>query len=164
MKKLFVIILILASIVAWGQQAKKVKLATAAVIGTTAHAHYTQTVSWAAPYTMQWILTPAAASRTDSTVLIFEGSIDGTTWYKTNLPGEPVVTAGTNTSATYYACSSSLNMKATSTASTYVGASLFYTPSFYLTPPYFRATVTHYEPSGTTTQTTTVTGYLYVKP
>lgn len=164
MKKLFIIILVLASVVVRGQQAKKVTMANAAVIGTTAHAHYTQTVSWAAPYTMQWILTPAAASRTDSTIMIFEGSIDGTTWYKTDLPGTPVITAGTNTTATYYPDSQSVGVKATSTASTYVGASVFYTPTFYLTPPYFRATVTHYEPSGTTTQTTTVTGYLYVKP
>jgi hypothetical protein len=160
MKKYITVILVLMSALAFAQTTKKVTMASSSATTGSAHSHYTVTpITWAAPYSLQFSFVKDAVEKEDSTNVIFEGSIDGTTWYKTSLPGTPVTSAGTNTTMTYYTNSAMLGIAATSTSSVYTGGSAFWYPSFYLTPPYFRATVTHYG-----TGTITTTGYLYVKP
>lgn len=160
MKKLIVTLLVLVSVVTMAQQPKKVTMASSATVAGANHAHYTVTpIVWAAPYSLQFSFAKDQVEKEDSTNVIFEGSIDGTTWYQTSLPGTPVMTPGVNTTMAYYTDSNILSMMATSTATVYAGGSAFWTPSTKLTPPYFRATVTHYG-----TGTVTTTGYLYVKP
>lgn len=156
MKKFITIIFVLLSVVAVAQVSRKTTLASAATVTTTTY--YAIPVSNCPSWTMQWSIAKDAIVKTDSVLLHFEGSIDNTTWYKTSLPGTPVTTAGTNSTFTFSSSIASLAVAATNTASTYAGGSAFYTPSFYLTPPYFRAVVTPISGS-----TVTVTGYLYTK-
>lgn len=162
MKKIFVTIFVMLSFVAFSQTTsvgKKIVLANAVTVTNVAHSHYEIPVPSAVSYSMQWSFSLNAAARTDSTVLTFEGSIDNTTWYNMTICGTPVTSAGANTTITYSSTVASTAINATNTSLTYAGGSMFFFPSFYLTPPYFRATVTHYG-----TGVVTVTGYLYTKP
>jgi hypothetical protein len=159
MRTLFIIFVLIAGMAsAQTTGSRKITMASSQAITGANHAHYAIPVGEAVSYTMQWYITSEAVETIDTATIEFEGSIDNTTWYKTSLPGTPVSGTLTNTTVTYYSGVPSTNFTPT-TAAAWNGGSLFYTPTFYLTPPYFRATVTH---GGT--GTITVSGYLYAKP
>jgi hypothetical protein len=160
MRTLLVLILALLTgmVMAQPQSSKKITMAYDQDIVNASHAHYAIPVSGAWDYSMQWYITSEGIETIDTATIYFEGSIDNTTWYKTSLPGTPVSGTLTNTTITYYSGVPSTNFTPT-TGAAWNGGSIFYAPTFCLTPPYFRATVTH---GGT--GTITVSGYLYAKP
>lgn len=95
-------------------------------------------------YTLQFYLDHITGS-SDSTNVTFEGSIDGTTYYKVDV-GTPIVSTLTWTSAAAH-----LKMATTD-------GSAMYFPTTYVTFPYLRAKVQHFE-----TGTVRVKGWVYLK-
>lgn len=81
----------------------------------------------------------------DSTTIIFQGSIDGTTWYKID-PGTP-----TTVTLTYRYLNKFTQMGETD-------GSVMYFPTNYISYPWLRAKVQHYEAG-----TVRVKGWVYLK-
>lgn len=93
----------------------------------------------------------------DSVMVTFEGSMDGTNYFKLTNLGDPTCNANTaSTTVTYYSALSAVHMK--SAGGNWTGGKLIITPTWYLTVPYFRAKVQH---AGTGTMT--AVGYIYIK-
>lgn len=82
----------------------------------------------------------------DSTNIWFEGSIDGTTWYKVD-PGTPTVSGG----CSYYTGPKVVQMGTTD-------GSAMYFPQTYITYPYMRLKAQHWA-----TGTARIKAYIYIK-
>lgn len=163
MRSVFVLLLAVISVVAQAQTVKRVVLASGNV--TSSATNYYPLNSGSLPsttapaFSIQINATPHATAISDTIVVYFEGSIDGTTYYKMTTLGTAVTSALTTSTVTYNPTTYETTMAGTSTSTTWGGGGVFLTPSWSFTPPFFRAVVTH----AGGVKSITVTGYLYTK-
>lgn len=145
MKKL--LMLFAALLFAAGAYSQKAVMAnyTDTIVDADAHYYIVKsplTLNYA--YTLQFYLDHITGTG-DSTTLIFQGSIDGTTWYKVD-PGTP-----TTETLTYRHLNKFTQMAETD-------GSVMYFPTTYISYPWMRAKVQHYE-----TGSVRVKGWIYLK-
>jgi elongation factor P hydroxylase len=145
MKKLVLLFAVL--LFAAGAYSQKAVMANYTDTITDADIHYytvKAVLSKNYAYTFQFYLDHITGSA-DSTTVIFQGSIDGTTWYK--------IDAGIPTTATIIWRYANAFLKMATT-----DGSAMYFPTNYISYPYLRAKVQHYE-----TGTVRVKGWVYLK-
>ena len=145
MKKL--VLLFAALLFAAGAYSQKAVMANYTDTIVDADVHYylvksSMTKNYA--YTLQFYLDHITGSN-DSTNVTFQGSIDGTTWYKID-PGTPTVAT-----LSYWTVPKVLQMAATD-------GSAMYFPTNYISYPWLRAKVQHFA-----TGTVRVKGWIYLK-